>query len=116
MTAPDVEWEAPPVDRLLAMVRWSFVQTRGMSEVDAICERLQELTAGPAAVEAGRDADAASIVDTIREADTLEEAIGLAVGGASACWDNLDGAGVFESTRAAAILDTLLELVRGYVR
>lgn len=52
----------------------------------------------------------------IRSADTLEEAVGLSIGAASTCWDNLDGAGVFESERAAAITEELVELVRDYVR
>lgn len=52
----------------------------------------------------------------IRSADTLEEAIGLSIGAASSCWDNLEGAGVFESERAAAITEELVELVRDYVR
>lgn len=56
------------------------------------------------------------IVDAIQSADTLEEAVGLSIGAASACWDNLSGAGVFESERAAVITETLLDLVRGYVR
>lgn len=56
------------------------------------------------------------IADAIREADTLEEAIGVSIGAASACWDNLSGAGTFESERAVVISETLLDLVRGYVR
>lgn len=56
------------------------------------------------------------VTSMIREADTLEEAVWLSIGAASACWDNLSGAGVFESERAAAISATLLDLVRGYVR
>lgn len=56
------------------------------------------------------------IVQAIQAADTLEEAVGLSIGAASACWDNLSGAGTFESERAALITETLLDLVRGYVR
>ena len=37
----------------------------------------------------------------------LRERIGLAIGAASACWENLAGAGVFESDRAKAIADDL---------
>jgi hypothetical protein len=55
-------------------------------------------------------------VTAIKEADTLEEAIFLSIGAASACWENLAGAGVFESVRAKEIGETLLDLVRGYVR
>lgn len=52
----------------------------------------------------------------IKDADTLEEAIGLGVGAASACWDNLEGAGVFDSTRATLITEMLLFRVREYVK
>jgi hypothetical protein len=54
--------------------------------------------------------------EQLGSADTLEEAVGLAIGAASACWTNLDGAGTFESERAAEISGALLDLVRGYVR
>ncbi len=37
----------------------------------------------------------------------LRERIALAVGYASACWENLAGAGVFESDRARACVDDL---------
>lgn len=37
----------------------------------------------------------------------LRQRVALAVGAASACWDNLEGAGVFESERARAIADDL---------
>lgn len=38
----------------------------------------------------------------------LEEAVGQALGAASGCWENLEGAGVFDSTRCKAVLDWLL--------
>lgn len=60
--------------------------------------------------------DHSKVVEMIRSADTLEEAIGLSIGAASSCWDNLEGAGVFESERAGVITETLVELVRDYVR
>lgn len=49
-------------------------------------------------------------------ADSLEEAVGLAIGAASVCWTNPGGAGVFLSGRAAEISEALVELVRDYVR
>lgn len=52
----------------------------------------------------------------LNEADTLEDAIGLALGAASTCWDNLSGAGVFQSERAGFVSQELLTLVRDYVR
>lgn len=60
--------------------------------------------------------DVNDIVEAIQTADTLEEAVYISIGAASACWDNLRGAGTFESERAKTIADTLLELVRDYVR
>lgn len=41
----------------------------------------------------------------------LRTKISLAVGAASACWDNLSGAGVFESERASQIAKDLCEEV-----
>lgn len=38
----------------------------------------------------------------------LEEFIAQAVGEASACWENLQGAGVFDSDRANKVVDRLL--------
>lgn len=52
----------------------------------------------------------------LAKADTVEDAIYTAIGAASGCWSNLEGAGVFESERAADIGEALLELVRGYIR
>lgn len=62
------------------------------------------------------ETDPAYWLAVLSEADSMEEAIGLAIGAASVCWENPGGAGVFESGRAAAISAGLLELVRGYVR
>lgn len=42
-------------------------------------------------------------------ATELETAVFEALGAASACWDNLEGAGVFESTRCKQIGEELLE-------
>ena len=52
----------------------------------------------------------------LAKCDTLEEAVFTAIGGATACWENLEGAGLFESERAQEIGDALLDLVRDYVR
>jgi len=49
------------------------------------------------------------------KADTLEDLVFQALGAASACWANLEGAGVFESDRAKAIGDELLERLRAHL-
>lgn len=41
----------------------------------------------------------------------IEEAVGQAIGAASACWENLSGAGIFESTRAKQIVDELVAYI-----
>jgi hypothetical protein len=41
-----------------------------------------------------------------------ETAVYLALGAASACWENLDQAGVFESTRCAQIGQELIDHLR----
>lgn len=43
------------------------------------------------------------LATTIAEAADLSEAVHLALGEASTCWDNLAGAGVFQSERAREI-------------
>ena len=40
--------------------------------------------------------------------DELRTKIGEAIGEASTCWDHLEGAGVFESSRAAKVADQLI--------
>lgn len=48
----------------------------------------------------------------IREADTLSEAVYMALGAASVCWDNPGGGtGVFNSTRAKEIGEALLDRI-----
>lgn len=42
-------------------------------------------------------------------ATDIEEAVFQALGAASACWENLEGAGIFESTRCKQIGDELIE-------
>lgn len=43
--------------------------------------------------------------------EKLSTVLGEAAGAVSTCWSDLDAAGVFDSTRAAAIVDELLETV-----
>lgn len=42
----------------------------------------------------------------------VHEAIGQAIGAASVCWENLGGAGVFQSTWAAQVADELEGFIR----
>lgn len=44
--------------------------------------------------------------------EDAETAVGLALGRASACWDNLDGAGTFDSTTACRISEELVAHLR----
>lgn len=44
---------------------------------------------------------------------TLDSAVYQALGAASACWDNLEGAGEFQSDRCKEVGDKLLALIRG---
>jgi hypothetical protein len=44
----------------------------------------------------------------------IQEAIGIALGAASVCWEPMDCTGVFMSQRAAQIADELMALVRLY--
>lgn len=48
----------------------------------------------------------------IDDAETLEELIFQALGAASACWDNLVGAGEFQSSRARDIGNELIERLK----
>lgn len=43
---------------------------------------------------------------------SLEEAVQTAVGGASACWENLAGAGVFQDDRALEVSSALIEWIK----
>lgn len=52
----------------------------------------------------------------LAKCDTLEEAIFQSLGAASVCWENLAGAGEFDSTRCKDIGEALLDLVRSYVQ
>lgn len=42
----------------------------------------------------------------------LETAVFESLGAASACWDNLEGAGVFQSERCKEVGDQLLERIK----
>lgn len=46
------------------------------------------------------------------EANTLDEAIGMSIGAASTCWENLSGAGVFNDKMACEIITELAEWIR----
>lgn len=46
-----------------------------------------------------------SIEELLAKAETRSEVLGLALGRASSCWDNLAGAGVFQSDEAKATLE-----------
>lgn len=48
----------------------------------------------------------------LTDAETLNELVFQALGAASTCWETLNGAGVFDSTRAKAIGDELVARLR----
>src|SRR4051794_17540898 len=48
----------------------------------------------------------------LADAETLEEAVFQALGAASTCWEHVEDAGVFDSTRAKAIGDELMARIR----
>lgn len=43
--------------------------------------------------------------------DELKKTIGELVGTATVCWSNIEGAGVFESEKAASILDQIYQAI-----
>lgn len=45
------------------------------------------------------------------EAETIEDAVGQAMGAASTCWEHVDRAGVFDPVRAMEIADALIEFI-----
>jgi hypothetical protein len=49
---------------------------------------------------------------TIESGTSLDEAVGVAIGAASVCWESPEGAGVFLSERAAAISEELVAAIR----
>lgn len=48
--------------------------------------------------------------------DVLATTVGQALGYASACWENLSGAGVFKSDECREALDSLVDWLRGEIR
>jgi hypothetical protein len=44
-------------------------------------------------------------------AESLEQAVGEAVGAGSACWENLRGAGGFQIDKALEVVDALVEWI-----
>lgn len=42
----------------------------------------------------------------------LETVVFVAIGAATACWENLSGAGLFESDRAKEIADELVDILK----
>ena len=46
-----------------------------------------------------------------RDPQTLEEVVFQALGAASACWESLEGAGVFQSDRAKTIGDEVIDWI-----
>ncbi len=49
------------------------------------------------------------------ECTTLEEAVYQAVGAASVCWDNIQGAGVFDDRQATQVAEDLLAAIRQWM-
>ena len=49
---------------------------------------------------------------TKHDPSTLSEVIGVGSGAISACWGNLSGAGIFESTRAKTIVDEMIAWIQ----
>lgn len=45
------------------------------------------------------------------EPKTLDEVLGQAIGAASMCWEDINAAGVFDSTRAKVILDEVTDFL-----
>lgn len=52
----------------------------------------------------------------LKHGTPLSEAVFMALGAASVCWDDMTGKGVFESTRAKQIGDELLAFVQAQPR
>ena len=50
--------------------------------------------------------------ELFEEAEDITAVVYLAIGAGSACWENLEGAGVFESTRASILGQAVLEELR----
>ena len=48
----------------------------------------------------------------LNEANTLDEAIGIAIGVASTCWENLNNAGTFNDVKACDVITDLSGWIR----
>lgn len=64
---------------------------------------------------AGFDAGRVALEAMRRGEDPLETVVGQLVGYASACWEDLSGAGVFESDRAAVALESTVGWLRTHL-
>ena len=52
------------------------------------------------------------IINFDTEADSIEQAVFLALGAASTCWESMEGTGEFQSDRAKAIGQDLVQYIR----
>lgn len=50
--------------------------------------------------------------EAILVAKSMDEAVHLAVGAASVCWESMEGTGVFQDDRAREIAEALLERIK----
>ena len=48
----------------------------------------------------------------LAKAKTIEEVVGLAVGAGSACWEHMEGTGVFQSEAASQVVDAASARIR----
>ena len=51
----------------------------------------------------------------LEDANTLEEAVGMAIGAASVCWQDLSNAGIYNDTMACEIVEELVTWIRNRV-
>lgn len=75
---------------------------------------VQELAAAAGTAPRPEGFDPAAEAAEARESgrDELEQVVGVYGGYLSACWENLSGAGVFESTRARAAAEAMVAWLR----
>lgn len=94
-----------------ALVRWPFAAafTPAPEAPPVYDSEAGALREGAAAVDNDR------AFATVREAESVDEAAYLALGAASACWDDLSEAGVFDSERAKLIGEALTERIERHV-
>jgi len=48
----------------------------------------------------------------LEEAQTINDAVFMAIGAASTCWESLEGTGVFDSTKAKELGEELIHLIK----